>query len=190
MKIYLDNSIIGRPVDIARGMKPPEPRLEEDLAILPELIALCRNRDYLLCVSSEAEAEIDRVKKPDRRQELFQKLQEFELLPATVDSNNAASLVDALEEFLLSKTRITRAEKKQALRWDACHLASCRLNGCDVFLTTDYGSIWAYRRDLKRLHGVNVRRPAELYHELVVPELKSKGAERLIGIRVSNLTPK
>lgn len=170
MKIYLDNSIIGRLVDIARGIKPPEPRLEEDMAVLPALIALCRKRHYVLYISADAETEIARVERPDRRQELFQQLQEFELLPATVESDEAASVADALKEFLLSKTRITKSKKKQALHWDACHLASCWLSGCDVFLTTDYASIWAYRRTLKRIHGITVRRPVDLYEELTTTQ--------------------
>jgi len=173
VKIYLDNSIIGRLVDITQGIKPPQPRLEEDMTVLPDLIALCRERNYVLCISVDAEIEISKVERPDRRQRLLQELHKFELLPPIVESD-AVSLAEALEKFLLSKTRITRAEKKEALEWDARHLASCRLNGCDVFLTTDYGSIWAYCRSLKRIHAVNVMRPVELYQEMVIPETKTE----------------
>lgn len=168
VKIYLDNSIIGRLVDIAQGIRPPALRLEADMAVLPELIALCRQGNYVLCISADAEAEINKVERADRRQELLQQLREFELLPSGTGNRNAASLAADLEKFLLAKTRVVRAKKKEALHWDAHHLASCWLNSCDVFLTTDYGSIWAYRRALKHLYGINVRRPAELHQDVMV----------------------
>jgi len=180
LKVYLDNSIIGRLVDIARGIEPPERRLEEDMAVLPGLIALCRKRKYRLCISVDAKAEIARVKKLDRREELSQQLQGFELLPAALDSQEAASLASSLNEFLLSKTRITKPKKEQALRWDAFHLASCRLSACDVFLTTDYASIWTHRHAIKRLCGINVRRPAEFYEELALPRPVHKMEKRQI----------
>jgi hypothetical protein len=151
MKIYLDNSIIGRLVDIAQGVKAPEPRLEQDMDVLPHLLALCRTRGHLLCISADAQTEITRVGRADRRKELLQKLERFMLLPPANEQDDSTSLVTDLEQFLLSKTRITKAEKREALHWDAAHLASCRVNSCRVFLTTDYGSIWAYRRALKRL---------------------------------------
>lgn len=157
-------------MDIARDNKPPQPKLQEDMAVLLDLIVLCRKRDYVLSVSADAETEIARVERPDRRQELLQQLQQFELLPAMVENDEAASVADALKEFMLSKTRITKSKKKQALHWDARHFASCRLSGCHIFLTTDYGSIWAYRRTLKRIHGITVRRPVELYEELTITQ--------------------
>ena len=166
MKIYLDNSIIGRLVDIAQGVQAPEPRLNQDMAVLPCLIAICRTRDYVLGISADAEMEIIKVGRPDRRKELLQELGRFVLLPSTDEQEETMSLITDLEQFLLSKTRITRPGKKEAVRWDARHLASCRVNSCHVFLTTDYGSIWAYRRALKRLYGINVKRPSELYLEL------------------------
>ena len=166
MKIYLDNSIIGRLVDINQGTKTPGPRLEQDMAVLPRLIAICRIRGDVLCISADAQNEITRVGRIDRRKELLQELKAFRLLPPVDEQDEASSLVTDLEQFLLSKTRITRAEKRKAVRWDAGHLASCQVNNCHAFLTTDYGSIWAYRRALKQLYGINVKRPSELYQEL------------------------
>lgn len=176
MKIYLDNTIIGRLVDISRGTKPPEAKLVADMTILPDLVALCRKHHHILFISVEAEAEIIRVEKAVRRQELLDKLPEFELLPVA-QNRQWVSLVDALEKFLLTKTRISRASKKEALRWDARHLATAKLNNCDVFLTTDYGSIWAYRRALKRLYRIDVRRPVEFYRELTVSETRKDGGQ-------------
>ena len=75
-------------------------------------------------------------------------------------------LAQELKTFLLGKTKITRDAKREAVEWDACHLAVCKDNGCDVFLTCDYASIWAYRRFLKRLFAIEVRRPVELLKEI------------------------
>ena len=81
--------------------------------------------------------------------------------PSSVDL-----LAQELKAFLLSKTKITRETKREAVEWDAYHLAVCKDNGCDVFLTCDYASIWAYRRFLKRLFAIKVRRPTELLEEV------------------------
>ncbi len=172
MKIYLDNSIIGRLVDIAQSVKAPELRLEQDMAALPDLLALCRTRGYLLFISANAKTEIIRVGRTDRREELLGELERFVLLPPANEQNATSSLVTDLEQFLLSKTRIIRTRKQEAVHWDAAHLASCRVNSCHVFLTTDYGSIWAYRRALKRLYEINVKRPSEFYQELTTAVVK------------------
>jgi len=172
MKIYLDNSIIGRLVDIARGVKAPERRLEQDMAVLPDLLAVCRTHAHVLYISADAQTEITRVGRTDRRKELLLKLKGFMLLPPADEQDETSSLVTNLEQFLLSKTRINRTEKREAVHWDAAHLASCRANSCHVFLTMDYGSIWAYRRALKRLYGINVKRPSELYQELTTAVVK------------------
>ena len=166
MKIYLDNSIIGRLVDIAQGVKAPERRLEQDMAVLPDLIAMCRAHGHVLCISADAETEITRVGRTDRRKELLRELKGFMRLPSASERDETSSLAMDLEQFLLSKTRITRAEKREAMHWDAGHLASCQVNGCHVFLTTDYSSIWAHRRALKGLYATNVKRPVELYPDL------------------------
>jgi hypothetical protein len=166
MKIYLDNSIIGRLVDIAQSVKAPELRLRQDIAALPNLLALCNTRSYLLCISADAQTEIIKVGRTDRREELLGELERFMLLPPAHEQGATSSIITDLEQFLLSKTCITKAEKRESVHWDAVHLASCRLNSCHVFLTTDYGSIWAYRRALKRLYGIDVKRPSEFYQEL------------------------
>ena len=61
MKIYLDNSIIERLVDITHGVKDPELRLEEDMAALPGLPALCCTRGHPLYISADAQTEITRI---------------------------------------------------------------------------------------------------------------------------------
>jgi hypothetical protein len=178
MKIYLDNSIIGRLVDITQGVKAPEPRLEQDMAVLPGLLAMCHTRGHVLCISADARTEIIRVGRIDRREELLGELERFMLLPPADEQYEASSLATDLERFLLSETRITRAKKREAVHWDATHLASCRANDCHVFLTTDYGSIWAYRRALKRLYGINVKRPSEFYQELTTAGVKVASTKR------------
>ncbi len=138
------------------------------MAVLPDLIAMCRTHGTVLCISADAETEIARVGRIDRHKELLQELKAFRLLPYADEQDETRSLAMDLEQFLLSKTRITRAEKREAVHWDAVHLASCRVNSCHVFLTTDYGSIWAYRHTLKRLYSINVKRPTELYTEFAM----------------------
>ena len=119
MKIYLDNSIIGRLVDIAHSVKAPERRLEQDMAVLPDLIGMCHTHGNVLCISADAETEITRVGGTDRRKELLQELGRFTLLPYADEQDETRSLAMDLEQFLLSKTRITRAEKREAVHWDA-----------------------------------------------------------------------
>jgi len=51
---------------------------------------------------------------------------------------------------------------------------------CDVFLTTDYASIWTHRRALKRVYGINAGRPAEVYEELALPRHVRKIEKRQI----------
>ncbi len=187
MKIYLDNSVIGRLLDIERGVRRGSRMLEEDMAILPDLLQLCAQKGIQLCASDDAGAEIEKLRAsmPQLTGALLAKLRSFTLLPIrhTVRwddghhwdkgftwAGDSPSKVDLLAQelkaFLLSKTRITREAKREAVEWDARHLAVCKDNGCEVFLTCDYASIWAYRRFLKRLFAIQVRRPIELLAEL------------------------
>ncbi len=187
MRVYLDNSVIGRLLDIDRGIKRGSKMLEEDMAILPDLLQLCIEKGIQLCISDDASTEIEKLRSsmPGLADALRAKLQSFTSLPIrhTItcegghDNNMGAiyapdrpSKVDLLAQelktFLLSKTRITRESKREAVEWDAYHLAVCKDNGCEVFLTCDYASIWAYRRFLKGLFGIEVRRPIELLAEV------------------------
>lgn len=180
VRVYLDNSIIGRLQDIKRGVKRKSKMLEEDMAILPGLLHFCAQNGIELCVSDYAGTEIEKLRSsmPDLTNALLDTLHSFMLLPVrhTVRGNNnhpdpgdacfsenrVDSLVHELENFLLSKTQVKNDTKKQAVKWDACHLAVCKDNGCQVFLTCDYASIWGYRRFLKRIFGIEIKRPVEL----------------------------
>lgn len=187
MRVYLDNSVIGRLLDIERGVKRGSKMLKEDMAILPDLLQLCAEKGIQLCVSDDAGAEIEKLRSsmPKLADSLMAKLQSFTLLPIrhavkwddghhwdmgftwAGDSPSSVDLLaQELKAFLLSKTKITRETKREAVEWDAYHLAVCKDNGCDVFLTCDYASIWAYRRFLKRLFAIKVRRPTELLEEV------------------------
>ncbi len=187
MKIYLDNSVIGRLLDIERGVRRGSQMLEEDMAILPDLLQLCAEKGIQLCASDDAGAEIEKLRAsmPQLTGALLAKLRSFTLLPirhavkwddghhwdmgftwADDSPSKVDLLAQELKAFLLSKTRITREVKREAVEWDAYHLAVCKDNSCEVFLTCDYASIWAYRRFLKRLFAIQVRRPIELLAEL------------------------
>lgn len=187
MRVYLDNSVIGRLLDIERGVKRGSKMLEEDMAILPDVLQLCAEKDIQLCVSDDAGAEIEKLRSsmPQLADSLMAKLRSFTLLPirhaikwddghhwdmGNTWAGDSPSSVDLLAQelkvFLLSKTKITRETKREAVEWDAYHLAVCKDNGCDDFLTCDYASIWAYRRFLKRLFAIKVRRPTELLEEI------------------------
>lgn len=187
MRVCVDNSVIGRLLDIERGLRRGSQMLEEDMAILPRLLQLCAERGILLCVSDEARAEIEKVRAtmPHLAEALLFKLQSFTLLAGRDAIKNKEGqrgdtgatyaegsptqvdwLTQELETFLLSKTRVTKDIKKEAVRRDAYYLAVCLDSGGDVFLTCDYASIWAYRRALKRLFGLEVRRPVELLEQV------------------------
>ncbi len=62
MRVYLDNSVIGRLLDIKRGLKRGSKMLEEDMAILPNLLRLCVKKGIELCVSDDAGAEIEKLR--------------------------------------------------------------------------------------------------------------------------------
>ena len=161
--------------------------LEEDVAILPNLIRLCADKRIQGCASDDAGAEIEKLRStmPQLTDALMSKLQSFTLLPirhaikwgdghhydmgskwAGDTPSNVDLLAQELKAFLLSKTKITREAKREAVEWDAYHLAVCKDNGCDIFLTCDYASIWAYRRFLRRIFNIEVRRPVELYEQI------------------------
>lgn len=187
MRVYLDNSVIGRLLDIERGIKRGSKMLEEDMAVLPDLLQVCVEKGIQLCVSDDAGAEIEKLRPsmPQLTGALMAKLQSFTLLPirhaikwddghhwdmgftwAGDSPSNVDLLAQELKAFLLSKTKITREAKREAVEWDAYHLAVCKDNGCDIFLTCDYASIWAYRRFLRRIFNIEVRRPIELLEEV------------------------
>lgn len=187
MKVYLDNSVIGRFMDIERGIKRGSKMLEEDIAILPELILQCADKGIQVCASDDAGAEIEklRLNMPQLTEALISKLLSLTLLPirhaikwgdghhwdmgftwAGDSPNDVDLLAQELKTFLLDKTRITKEEKREAVEWDAYHLAVCKDNGCDIFLTCDYASIWAYRRFLRRIFNIEVLRPVELFEEI------------------------
>ena len=83
MKVYLDNSVIGRFMDIERGIKRGSKMLEEDIAILPELILQCADKGIQVCASDDAGAEIEklRLNMPQLTDALISKLQSLTLLP-------------------------------------------------------------------------------------------------------------
>ena len=175
MRVYLDNSVIGRLLDIKRGIKRQNKMLQEDMRILHDMLSLCVMKGIELCASDDAGAEIEKLRRdmPRLTDALMEKLRSFTLLPikhairydnghrydmgATYAADGPGRvdlLAQELKTFLLGKTKITRDTKREAVEWDACHLAVCKDNGCDVFLTCDYASIWAYRRFLKRVNHV------------------------------------
>lgn len=187
MRVYLDNSTIGRLLDIERSIEPESNMLKEDMAVLPDLLQVCAEKGMELCASDDAGAEIEKLRSsmPQLADSLMAKLQSFTRLPirhtiryddrhhygmgaryADGNPSNVDLLAQELKAFLLSKTKITRAAKSEAVQWDAYHLAVCKDNGCEIFLTCDYASIWAYRRLLQRLFAIEVRRPVELFNEI------------------------
>ncbi len=174
-------------MDIERGINRGSRMLEEDVAILLSLIQLCADERIQVCASDGAGAEIEKLRStmPQLTDALMSKLQSFTLLPirhaikwddghhwdmgstwAGDSPSNVDSLAQELKAFLLSKTRIRRETKKEAVEWDACHLAVCKDNGCDIFVTCDYASIWTYRRFLKRIFDIEVLRPVELFEQI------------------------
>lgn len=167
MRLYLDNSVVGRMVDIERCINRPSVKLQEDMAVLPYLVALCRERGIDLCTSYDSVVEVERlaIVMPEVHRRLMAQLSQLTLLPASADSDQMAQ---KLEQFLLQRTRVTRPEKSLAVRLDARHLGQSKNAGCNYFVTTDYASIWAYRRALEHDFGIKVRRPVELYDSLAV----------------------
>lgn len=83
MRVYLDNSVIGRLLDIERGIRRGSKMLEEDVAILPNLIQLCAKKGIQICASDDAGAEIEKLRSsmPQLTDALMLKLQSFTLLP-------------------------------------------------------------------------------------------------------------
>lgn len=155
------------------------------MAILPTVLEVCLQKGIQLCASGDAGAEIEKLRRsmPWLADALMAKLRSFNLLPVrhaikyddghsddTACADDGPGKVDRLahelKAFLFSKTKITRDAKREAVEWDAYHLAVCKDNRCEIFLTCDYASIWAYRKFLKRLFGIEVRRPVELLKEI------------------------
>jgi len=187
MKVYLDNSVIGRLMDIERGIKRGSKMLEEDVVVLPDLFRRCTKQGIQICTSDDAGAEIEKLRltMPQLTDNLMLKLHSFTLLPIRhaikwgdghhwgmgfTWGGDSPSRVDLLAQeltaFLLNKTKITNKRKREAVEWDARHLAVCKDNGCDIFLTCDYASIWAYRKFLQRVFDIDVQRPVEFFRQL------------------------
>lgn len=61
MRTYLDNSIIGRLADIERGIKQQNTMLQGDTDVVPQVTALCKERNIELCTSDDAGAEIEKL---------------------------------------------------------------------------------------------------------------------------------
>jgi len=161
--------------------------LKEDVGVLPDLFQQCTKQGIQICASDDAGAEIEKLRltMPQLTDNLMLKLQSFTLLPirhaikwgdghhwdmGSTWAGDSPSKVDLLAQeltaFLLNKTKITNKGKMEAVEWDAYHLAVCKDNGCDVFLTCDYASIWAYRRFLQRVFNIDVQRPIELFGQI------------------------
>ncbi|GEM_PF-5221458 len=126
-----------------------------------------------MCASDDARSEIERLAavRPDVRDALLSQLGRFRQVPVRHSpSAGATSPLDALvaeiEAFLREKTQATNRRKLERVAWDARHLAVAWDSGCDAFLTTDYGSLWAFRRGIKDRFGLRVLRPVELWREL------------------------
>jgi predicted nucleic acid-binding protein len=186
VKVYIDNSVIGRFADIDRRIHRTSEKLNEDTAILPQLFSQCAKKGIQLCTSDETIREIEQVRPgmPRLADMLVAKCRDLTILtvrhheqyfnreyPASrIYDKDVLDQIDLLEEeialFLLDKTRVTRESKRQAVKADAYHLAVSKHYRCRIFVTCDYASIWAYRRLLKRHFEINVQRPVELYEML------------------------
>jgi hypothetical protein len=182
VKVYIDNSVIGRLADIDRGVRRTGSKLTEDTAVLPQLFSQCAKKGIQLCTSDETIKEIEQVRAgmPRLADTLIAKCKELTVLTVRhhrqyfnrkylVSSiydkdvlDQIDLLVEELTQFLLDKTRVTRESKRQAVEADAYHLAVSKYYNCRIFVTCDYTSIWAYRRLLKRHFDINVWRPVEL----------------------------
>ena len=83
MRVYLDNSVIGRLLDIKRGVKRKSKTLEEDMEVLSHLLHLSVENGIELCVSDDAGAEIEKLRSsmPDLTNALMATLRSFILLP-------------------------------------------------------------------------------------------------------------
>ena len=183
MKVYIDNSVIGRLEDIDRGIRRTSSKLIEDTAVLPQFFSQCAKKGIQLCTSDETIREIEQVRSdmPRLADMLVAKCRELTILTVRhhewyfnrkhqVSSiydkdvlDEIDLLVEAIALFLFDKTRVTRENKRQAVKTDAYHLAVSKYYNCRIFVTCDYASIWAYRRLLKRNFDIDVRRPIELY---------------------------
>lgn len=176
MKIFLDNSILGRLADLERGREPPSSGLREDMAVLEPLIDACLRQGHRLFVSADARGEIEALAaEPALHQRLLRQLDRFEELPIAPPPEDALWkeadwLVAEIHDLLLRRTRITNPRKRAALAMDARYLAACANHRCDIFLTVDYKSLWLHRGVLRREWGLKVQRPAELYRALNLPE--------------------
>ena len=186
MKVYIDNSVIGRLVDIDRGIRRESRKLNEDTAVLPQLFSQCAKKGVQLCTSDETIREIEKVRPdmPRLADALVAKCKGLTVLTVRHQSRYFSRkylvssiydkdvldqidlLIEDISTFLLDKTRVMRESKREAVAADAYHLAVCKYYNCRIFVTCDYASIWAYRRLLKRQFDVNIRRPVELWEEI------------------------
>ena len=186
MKVYIDNSVIGRLADIDRGIRRTSSKLNEDTAVLPQLFSRCAKKGIQLCTSDETIREIEQVRSdmPRLADTLIAKCKELTVLKvrhherhfnrkylvSSIYDKDVLDMIDLLVEevalFLLDKTRVTRESKRQAVKADAYHLAVSKYYNCRIFVTCDYASIWAYRRLLKRQFDIDVQRPVELCEAL------------------------
>jgi predicted nucleic acid-binding protein len=186
VKVYIDNSVIGRLADIDRGIRRTSSKLNEDTVVLPQLFSRCAKKGIQLCTSDETIREIEQVRSdmPRLADTLIAKCKELTVLTVRhherhfnrkylVSSiydkdvlDQIEFLVEELTQFLLDKTRVMRKSKRQAVEADAYHLAVSKYYNCRIFVTCDYVSIWAYRRLLKRHFDIDVRRPVELCEAL------------------------
>jgi hypothetical protein len=186
VKVYIDNSVIGRLADIDRGIRRTSSKLYEDTAVLPQLFSRCARKGIQLCTSDETIREIEQVRSnmPGLADTLISKCKELTVLTvrhqlrhfnrkypvSSIYDEDVLDRIDLLTEelalFLLDKTRVTRESKRQAVNADAYHLAVSKYHNCRIFVTCDYASIWAYRRLLKLRFDIDVRRPVELYEAL------------------------
>lgn len=151
-------------------MEHPSEKLHQDMEALPRLLKERSRRRMRFYTSQDSAVEIQRLRRTPIRELLMSKKDSFPRLPVRHELGQGKAPTDRLahelEAFLLEKTRIIDPQKREAVRWDACHLAVYHDNACDVFLTTDYASLWAYRRALKSRFGIVVKRPVELLEEI------------------------
>lgn len=103
MKVYLNNSVIGRLLDIERGIKRGSKMLTEDMAVITNLLRICIGKGIRLCTSNDTYLEIEKLRAtmPQLTDTLISRLQSFTLLPAQFEfSQNYTSEVDLLSQEL------------------------------------------------------------------------------------------
>ena len=152
--------------DLEKKLSTLGPRVTADIYALADFMALGVRSGWPLAVSPGTQREFRAIQDPNKRDALIaweQRLADYfaENFDQSRGETEGSSYSEMTHFTSLQRSRMADLLKAFPDRQDQQLFIDAVEQGCDVFLTMDYKTIWQHRDKVKQF-GLHVMRPVEL----------------------------